>query len=467
MHRWVIWNVLFRLQERVKGHPTFDILREMQAADRLSAADLERLQRTRLQEFIGYCHRYVPYVRTFMREAGIQPADIRTPGDLVRLPLMTKAVVRDHRVALRSEIAGKLVPFATGGSTGEPLIFDLAKRRIASRVACRQRVDLWWGLSVGDPEIAVWGSPIEVTHQDRLRGLRDWLLATRLLPAFEMNEATISRYLDILETRPCRQIFGYPSALHLLCLHAQKQGRNLRRLSIRAAFVTGEVLYPHQRELIVETLNCPVANGYGGRDSGCIAHECPQGGMHVLADATIVELLDPQGRPVAPGEPGEVVVTDLYSHEAPFLRYRTGDVAAWSTRRCACGRALPLFENIAGRSNDSVLAPDGRIINSLALIYPVREVEGIERFRIAQKALDCFHVQVVRTSQFQSDAEARIRSGWVRLLRTPLQVTFEYVTELPMERSGKFRHFVSEIPAAHSGEQLRDSQAAMGISSRN
>ena len=109
----------------------------------------------------------------------------------------------------------------------------------------------------------------------------------------------------------------------------------------------------------------------------------------------------------------------------------------------------------------------GIIINSLALIYPVREVEGIERFRIAQKALDCFHVQVVRTSQFQSDAEARIRSGWVRLLRTPLQVTFEYVTELPMERSGKFRHFVSEIPAAHSGEQMRDSQAAMGISSRN
>ena len=446
MYRWFAWTIVFRLQEMTKRHPTFGILREMEAADLLSLAELEQLRRKKLRSFIDYCYDHVPYVRTRMQEAGIQPAQIREPSDLTLLPLMTKADVRTYRKSLHSDLAGKLAPFTTGGSTGEPLVFDLSKRRIASRVACRQRVSGWWGLSVGDSELAFWGSPLEATRQDWVRGLRDKLLATKLLSAFEMNEATMSGYLDIFERRGCRQIFGYPSAIYLLCIQARKERRNLRHFGVKTVFVTGEVLFPHQRELIVETLNAPVANGYGGRDSGFIAHECPQGGMHVMADAVILELVDPLGRPVPPGQPGEIVVTDLYSEEAPFVRYATGDLAVLSARSCPCGRALPLIERIEGRSNDSIVAPDGRIINSLAVVYPVREVEGIEQFRICQKAVDRFHIQIVRNEHFSKAGEEHIRQGWTQLLRVPLEVTFEYLPNFPAERSGKFRHVVSELP---------------------
>jgi phenylacetate-CoA ligase len=303
---------------------------------------------------------------------------------------------------------------------------------------------------VGDPELAIWGSPVELKRQDWVRKVRDVFLSTRLLSAFELDESTMSRYLDILEQESYRQIFGYPSAVYLLCLHARREGRNLRRLGIEVAFVTGEVLFPYQREVISEVLNCPVANGYGGRDTALIAHECPQGGMHVLADAVILELIDSGGRPVPTGEPGEIVITDLYSHEAPFIRYATGDIAVMSSQRCRCGRALPVIERVEGRSNDSIVAPDGRIINSLALIYSVREIEGIERFRVRQHALDRFHVQMVRNENFPGDAEERIRNSWTQLLRSPLHVTFEYLPGLPLEPSGKFRHVVSELTAGRS-----------------
>jgi len=447
MNRWVRWNIFFRLHERAKGHATFRFLHEMEAADSFTESQLEELRARKLQDLIGYAYIHVPYFRMRMREIGVEPAWIREPKDLALLPLMRKADVRQNRELLRSDIAGTLSSFTTGGSTGEPLIFDLSKRRVASRVACRMRTSRWWGVQVGDPEIAIWGSPVELKRQDTIRKVRDWFLATRLLSAFEMNASTMSRYLDVLERGNCRQLFGYPSAIYLLCLHARKEGRNLRRLGLKVVFVTGEVLFPYQRELIVETLNCPVANGYGARDSALIAQECPQGGMHVLADAVIVELLDANGRPVSPGEPGEIVITDLYSHEAPFIRYATGDIAVMSPRRCSCGRALPVLQAVEGRANDSIVAPDGRIINSLALIYPVREIEGIERFRVCQKATDCFHVQVVRNENFPSDAEARIRRNWTQLLRAPVRVTFEYLPELPLEASGKFRHVVSELAA--------------------
>ena len=271
---------------------------------------------------------------------------------------------------------------------------------------------------------------------------------SRLLSAFEMNDATMSHYLDVLQRGGYRQLFGYPSAIYQLCLHARKEGRKLRNLPLQVVFVTGEVLFPYQREVIVDTLNCPVANGYGGRDSALIAHECPQGGLHVLADSVIFETVDAQGRPVASGEPGEIVITDLYSHEAPFIRYATGDIAVISPRRCSCGRALPLLERVEGRSNDTILAPDGRMINSLALIYSVREVEGIERFRITQKTLTTFHVQLVCTTKYSRAGEEHIRMAWTQLLRAPVTATFEYLNELPMERSGKFRHVVSELESA-------------------
>lgn len=454
MRRWFTWNVLFRLHEWAKGHPTYTMLADMEVADRLSAAELEELRCARLRSFVESCYRHVPYVRLRMDQADVVPAQIRRVEDLTLLPLMRKADIRERRNELRSDRAGNLQSFATGGSTGEPLIFDISKRRIASRVACRQRVARWFGLEVGDPELALWGSPIELKQQDWRKRLRDSLLASRLLSAFEMDDATMTGYAELIGSGRYRQMFAYPSALYLLCLHARKTGKDLRRAGLRAAFVTSEVLYPHQREVITETLGCPVANGYGGRDSGFISHECPQGGMHILADAVIVEIIGADGGAAAAGEPGEIVVTDLYSEDSPFLRYATGDIGVLSQRRCGCGRMLPMLERIDGRANDSVVAPDGRIINSLALVYPLRELQGIEQFRIYQKRVDCFHVQIVRNEAFRQEAEESLRAVWSHFLRARIDVTFEYPQKLLAERSGKFRHFISEVLGA------RDPRAA-------
>jgi phenylacetate-CoA ligase len=446
MHRWLVWNVLMPIHEGMKGHPSFRILKELEAASVLDSVGMAELRAAKLRKLIQYAFENVPYVRRNMDAAGLKISDIQGPEDLRKLPLMRKADVRANREAMRSKIAGKLTQFSTGGSTGEPLIYDLPKERIASWIACRQRAMRWYGLSAGDKEYAIWGSPVEVTRQDRIRNFRDRLLATKLLSAFEMSESVMSGYLDLLEKGDCRTIFAYPSSLYLLCLYAQKHGRNLRGAGIRCAFVTGEILFPHQRQLIAETLNCPVGNGYGGRDSGFVSHECPRGEMHIMADASIVETIDSEGRPMPEGEPGEIVVTDLYSREVPFIRYATGDVGALTSRKCACGRALPLLEKIEGRTTDFIVAPDGAILHALSVIYIVREIDGVDQFRIRQKTIDCFHIQLVRNDRFRPESENRIKEGLRARLKAPVEVTVEYLATLPPEKSGKFRHVISEVP---------------------
>ena len=258
--------------------------------------------------------------------------------DLQRLPFLTKPIIRKNQEQLKSEKAERLARFNTGGSSGEPLIFFIGNERVSHDVAAKWRATRWWNVDIGDPEIVVWGSPIELSSQDRIRQFRDRLLRTQLLPAFEMSEAKLDGFVEtIRRTRPA-MLFGYPSSISLIARHAEKRNQRMSELGIRVAFVTAERLYDHQREDIARVFGCPVANGYGGRDAGFIAHQCPQGSMHLTAEDIIVELVDQEGNVVPSGTAGEVVVTHLATSEFPFIRYRTGDVAVMSEGSCACGR---------------------------------------------------------------------------------------------------------------------------------
>jgi phenylacetate-CoA ligase len=296
----------------------------------------------------------------------------------------------------------------------------------------------------------VWGSPIELGSQDRVRHARDRILRTRLLPAFEMSTEKLDGFIAELRALRPRMLFGYPSALAHIARHARAHGTRMDDLGIRVAFVTSEMLYDDQRRDIGTVFGCPVANGYGGRDAGFIAHECPSGGMHITAEDLIVETIGADDRPTAAGEPGEIVVTHLATSEFPFIRYRTGDVGVLDDRQCACGRGLPLLREVQGRSTDFIVARDGTVMHGLALIYVVRDVPGVERFRIVQESLDRTRVLLETNAQFDAASSERIRAGIAARLGAGVEVLVERTDRIPRERSGKFRYIVSQVDAVRS-----------------
>ncbi|MGB5834333.1 MAG: phenylacetate--CoA ligase family protein [Thiohalocapsa sp.] len=438
-------SVIFPLHELFKGHRTVAVHRELERTQWLSPAELHDYQCGRLQRFIADVYGKVPYYRCLFDHHGIDPRDISDAGKLQCLPLLDKPTIRAHTDSLKAADAANLARFNTGGSSGEPLVFYIGKERVSHDVAAKWRATRWWDVDIGDREIVVWGSLIELGAQDRIRMLRDKLLRTRLLPAFEFSPQNLTRFVDEIQGFRPRMLFGYPSSLALIARHAESMGRPLSALGISVAFVTSERLYDDQQVDIERVFGCRVANGYGGRDAGFIAHACPEGNLHITNEDVIVEIVDAQGINLPAGEPGEIVVTHLATRDFPFIRYRTGDIGAVGRAGCSCGRGLSLLERLDGRTTDLVVARDGTVMHGLALIYVLREIPAIDQFKIVQESIDRTRILIKPSAPIDDPTANAIVAQFQRRLGATVSIIIERVDEIPRERSGKFRYVVSEL----------------------
>ncbi len=440
-------GLVFPLHERLKGHDSVAVRQRLERSQWLEPQAIAAEQAERLRGFLVDIGRRVPYWRALFQERGFDPLALRSVADLQALPLLDKATIRQHAEAMKADGHGPLTRYNTGGSSGQPLVFYIGKARKSHDVAAKWRATRWWDVDIGDREAVIWGSPIEHGTQDRLRQWRDRLLRSTLLPAFEMSEDKLDGFVAWLRRERPAMLFGYPSALSYIARHAAKRGVRLDDLGVRVAFVTSERLYDEQRTLIEKAFACRVANGYGGRDAGFIAHECPAGGLHLSAEDIVVEIVDAEGRPLPAGQAGEIVVTHLATAEFPFVRYRTGDIAVLDDRRCACGRGLPMLRELQGRSTDFVVAADGTVMHGLALIYILRDLPGIERFKVTQETRTHTRVELVPEAAFDRGLLPRIVSGFQQRLGAEVQVTVDVVAAIAPERSGKYRYIVSHALA--------------------
>lgn len=438
-------STIFPLHEKLKKHSTVRVREEMEQNQWLSASALGVVQRDNLKSFLVDIGQSVPYYRELFQSLQFDPEQLVSIEQLQQLPLTGKPEIRANQERLKADDAVGLSRFNTGGSSGEPLIFYIGSKRVSHDVAAKWRATRWWGVDIGDPEIVVWGSPIELGAQDRVRQIRDTVFRTQLLSAFEMSENKLDEFIaTIYQVKP-RMLFGYPSALAHIAGHAEKRGVDLSDIGIRVAFVTSERLYDHQREAIERVFGCPVANGYGGRDAGFIAHQCSEGSLHITTEDIIVEIIGSGGEVLPKGELGEITVTHLATRDFPFVRYRTGDMGVLSDELCNCGRGLPILKEVQGRSTDFLTAKDGTILHGLALVYILRDLPGITSFKITQESLDLICVDIVRDDSYEIANEVAITDVFHQRLGRDVDIKINYCDEIKAEKSGKFRYVVSKV----------------------
>ena len=439
---------IFNLQERILGRPSFKILRDLNKSQYWSREEMEALQLRRLKNLIGSAYRHNLYWREMMDHQGIWPSDIQSPADLKNFPLLEKNTLRERREEMVWKDEGRRVQLVrTSGSTNEALEFYTSSTREAHINAARMRGHEWIGVRRGEKELYYWGSPVELSKQDKIKRVRDWLINDGLTNGFEVTPERLKGYFQQwLKWKP-KCIFGYPSTFVLTVTMCESMGIDLKELKERGLEViatTSEMLSDMDRKIIADGFDVPVYDSYGLREAGLIGHECEHQTMHCMDEQLILETIDPETLVPTEGE-GELVVTNLVGTAFPVIRYRTGDVVTLSNTPCPCGRTLSGIQISGGRAVEFIVTKAGKWVVGYSFIYIARSVKGIVKFQVIQDKIGEITIRLAVDERFPDDGIEQVKAAAQKRLGGDDDIIVEIVEDIKPAPSGKYRPVISKV----------------------
>ena len=434
-------HVLLPLTAGIAGRSVYAKYRFLKEAQFWPRKKLEDYQNERLREVVEFSCRNIPYYREVFAERGLKPEEIRTTGDLVRLPVLDKALIRSRRI--EDFVHGdkkKLLVHRTSGTTGEQGTFYLSRDAEGMNYAAELLFFGWGGFSLGERHIQT-GVTMKRGFEKKVK---DILFNCQYFSAFGLSDADLEKIRSIMMKKRVRTLIGFASSLNSIASYVRARGEVI---PMKTVLSLGETLYPHYREVVEAAFACRVTDTYGcGGEGIMVAGQCERQMYHICMPLVFVEILDGKGERVRRGETGRVVLTRLAPSPMPLIRYDVGDVSSLPTEEeCGCGRGFALMGPIVGRCSDIIKTPSGHRIPALFFAYILRNEERIRQYQVWQEVADRITIKVVPGAGFGQETlrmvERKLQEGC-----RDLKIEFQVVDDIPPSQSGKRRFVVSTIP---------------------
>jgi phenylacetate-CoA ligase len=416
-----------RLLVAMREHPSAPIYRN-ESGNRLTADDVAGVrafesevlaapidhdavsQPPWLPAFIARCYAEVP----FYRRQGSPPAD------LTDVPPVSRADLAADVAAFVPDSAAldRLINFRTSGTTGHALLIPSHPVVAASYLAFHKRALRRFGVTLragaGEVGLVLIGMQrrcftyVSVTPTQGESGLAK----INLHPDDWRRADDRAVYLDALAPEV---IAGDPISF------AELAALPLRHRP-RALLSTSMALAASLRERLAERFGCPVLDLYSLNEAGPVGVFDAEAGGHVLLQhRLVVEILDGAGRPLPPGQRGEVTLTGGFNACLPLLRYRTGDFAA-----LAFHRGEPTLADLAGRPPVRFRTTAGEWLNNIEVTFALRAF-AIPQYALHQDARGGLRLRLARRSPDAAAIAAAVRRlfGADQALAVEEDVAFE------------------------------------------
>ncbi|MCA9189490.1 MAG: hypothetical protein KDA99_27895 [Planctomycetales bacterium] len=211
---------------------------------------------------------------------------------------------------------------------------------------------------------------------------------------------------------------------------------------------TAGTLYGFMKDTIRRAFSCPagVFDRYGSREVSLIGCELPDSnGLVVPPWLNYVEVLDDDGNPVADGNVGNIVITNLANFAMPLVRYVIGDRGNLMNP-VGCIDGGQRLGTVRGRIVDTFKAVDGTLVDGEYFTHLMYLRDWVRSFQVVQSSLNLVTFRVVRTASAtpQEDLD-EIKSKTKLALGDECSVVFEFVDDILPSKSGKTRYTISEI----------------------
>ncbi len=456
-------KILIPLGDKLKDRNLHGEFAEAMRTQWLSEKDLADLQNRKLQLLVRHCYENVPYYRNIFDQRNLTPDDIRTRDDLVKLPILTKQLIKEHYDEIISKDISqrKAIDGSTGGSTGTPMRFKEDLETWNKLKGVNLRGWAWAGFNVGEKLFTLAGNSLVKKNTEGrklfLKNLYDRLImrnnkhdCTDITP-----EALRTHYDAMMKYKPAG-IRGYASSLYFLAKYIEQN--RLPVCQVKVVFTTGEKLHPKYRYKLQQVFRAPVFDGYGASDGGVTAHECyMHEGLHIAEEHCVLEIVDNTGNILPEGEVGHVLTTDLNNYVFPFLRYKVGDLAYIKKELCSCGRKHRLLGEVIGREGRAVYNKQGRPFSSIVIDNMMfkdldihteecqRLYEKMERFQIRQDSHGDLRILIKPVDSKEPRETFDYVKDNFRIYFPDSKVDIEFVDDIPPLPSGKEDYCVSDF----------------------
>jgi len=417
------------------------------------AERIAELRDRRVREIVRYAAATVPHYQRLFARLKLDPREIRGVTDLRLLPVVEKDEVRTQPREFVSTApeARDAVRFTTSGTTGEPTQIWHDARAVLTDVACKERERV--------PIRALRGVPwlyrtcsLRSALSSVVSG-RKYIQSQMLLPFFgRLLEPDITQNVavtaDAINRFRPHVIAGHGMMVDAFFKAAHAAGLDLARP--RVVVYSAEELTPEGRDLIERRYSIPVWTIYNAIESFRIGFSCEASpAIHLHDDLCHVRILKPDGADAAPGETGDVVLTNLVNRATVLINYRLGDRASLESQPCACGRTLRRLRSLDGRADDMVFLASGRTLPPRFVASTFKRFSNVRQYMFVQHSLKEFEVKVVPAPASAAESlSAEVVDEFRSLLGGDARVRVTLCGEIPRPARGKFRYVVSHVKPA-------------------
>ncbi len=336
--------------------------------------------------------------------AGVDLSAVRSAADLGRLPLCTKQELVDDQAAhppfgtaLTKPAAAFNRVHQTSGTTGEPLRWLDDADGWAWFGRCWEEIYRLAGLTADDrlffpfsfgPFIGFWAAFDAAARAGRF--------------TIAGGGMSSEGRLRLISTVTPSVVCCTPTYALRLAEVAEATGFDLPGCSVTKLFVAGEPggAVPEVRDRIEEAWGATVFDQWGMTELGSVTAVAAgdREAIYVLDREFVAEVLDPETHePVAAGETGGLVVTNLGRLSSPLIRYRTGDLVRLSAEPSPIGLPYTRLEGgILSRLDDMVTIRGNNVFPS-AVDAVLRTVPGVAEYRVTittARAMPHLRVQI-------------------------------------------------------------------------
>ncbi|HEX2842609.1 phenylacetate--CoA ligase family protein [Hyphomicrobium sp.] len=277
-------------------------------------------------------------------------------------------------------------------------------------------------------------------------------------PGFKVLHLTVSepmaKNIRKLEDFRPDYITGYASALEAFGREEAEGRMRLRKLGcLKQITNVAEPMPDEAAERLEDVFGVHVTDEYAMGECLVLSSGCFTGrGAHVNADLAILEVVDEQNRPVPPGIEGrKVLLTNLYNHVQPIIRYEVDDRITMSDVPCACGSPFPRIAKISGRSKDLLWIEESGIRREVpyyVFLAPLHHVLDLAEHQIVQTGPRSFVIRAVPLAgkHLSTDHIRRLVMEHVRSegLENTIDISIEIVPDIPRGPSGKVSRVKNE-----------------------